>query len=194
MGDKVVEVLVGRIISVHNLIYNLVKDLSEADLCLQPSPTASPIGWHVWHVTRCTDLFLASQPNQDEVWEKQEMVTSLGLDITQLGLLQMGGGMSNDIATAIPKQIGKQPLIEYTQTVFELTNTALKTLSLEDLYAERESILRFQVIDGKLIETAGANVLLIDDIGFHYAHTYRHLGMIEGLIGAILDKSGTATI
>lgn len=194
MGDKVVELLVGRMNRTHHFIEVTVKQLSQDDLCLRPALTAPPIGWHVWHISRWADWFQASFPAQSQLWEAHQLMSKLGLDDMALGPMQTGMTMSHDDAAQIPIIIGKEQLIDYMKTVFALNQTVLSDVTLEDLYQPRESFAKWDSVDGEVIRAKGKDVTLVDDIGYHLTHANRHLGMIEGLIGAILDRSGTASI
>lgn len=194
MGDKIVDTLVGRIIRTHNYMYHLVKNMSEADLCKQPSPVSPPIGWHVWHIVRWADWFQASFPAQTQIWETRNMMSSLGLDRMELGPMQTGMTMNHADAAQIPSIIGKEQLVDYMKTVFALNQAVLGDLMLDELYLSRESFAKWDSVDGKIIRAKGKDVTLIEDMGYHFAHANRHLGMIEGLIGAVLNRSGTASI
>ena len=194
MGDKVVDLLVQRTNRTHYYIDTTISKLSYDDLCLRPAPTAPPIGWHVWHISRWADWFQASFPSQTQVWEAQELSSNFGLDGMVLGPMQTGMTMSHDDAAQIPIIIGKERLIEYMKVVFALNETVLSDLTLDDLYQSRESFAKWDSVDGKIIRAKGKDVTLVEDIGYHFAHANRHLGMIEALIGAVLDRSGTASI
>lgn len=194
MGDKVVDLLVERMNRTHHYIDVTVNKISQEDLCLRPALTAPPIGWHVWHISRWADWFQASFASQTQVWESQQLSVSLGLDGMALGPMQTGMTMSHDDAAQLPVIIGKERLIDYMKTVFALNQTVLSNVTLDDLYQSRESFAKWDSVDGTIIRAKGKNVTLIDDIGYHFAHANRHLGMIEGLIGAVLNRSGTASI
>ena len=46
-----------------------------------------------------------------------------------------------------------------------------------------------------MFETTGPNeVTILDQLMFHSVHSQRHLGMIEGVKGALFSVPGTATI
>ena len=194
MGDKIVDTLIERVNRTHHYIDLTISKLSSDDFCLRPAPTAPPIGWHVWHISRWADWFQASFPNQAQIWETNAMVSELELDNMPLGPMQTGMMMSHDDAAQIPIIIGKERLIDYMKAVFELNKTVLQDITLENLYESRESFAKWDSVDGQVIRAKGKAVTLIDDIGYHFAHANRHLGMIEGLIGAILDQAGTASI
>lgn len=194
MGDKIVDTLLERVIRTHQYIELTTSKLSADDFCLRPSPTAPPIGWHIWHISRWADWFQASFPNQAQIWETQQMMSGLELDNMALGPMQTGMTMSHDDAAKIPIIIGKERLIDYMKAVFALNKTVLKDITLDNLYQSRESFAKWDSVDGKIIRAKGKEVTLIDDIGYHFAHANRHLGMIEALIGATLNQAGTASI
>ena len=106
----------------------------------------------------------------------------------------MGSTQSPQEATEVIVAIGQERLIEYAQTVFGMTVSALEVLTLEDLYTPRESILRINWSATPFTEGKGADVLLVEDLNFHSTHSQRHLGMIEALIGVMFNREGTATI
>lgn len=194
MGDKVVDTLVERMIRTHHYIELTTIKLSAEEFCLRPSPTAPPIGWHIWHIARWADWFQASFPNQSQIWESQNKVSEFGLDRMALGPMQTGMTMSHDDAAQIPTIIGQERILDYMKAVFVANQTVLSDLTLDDLYQARESFAKWESVDNKIIRAMGKPVTLIDDIGYHFAHANRHLGMIEGIIGVTLQRAGTASI
>lgn len=194
MVDKIVETLTERILRTHSFIQKIVEDLSEDDLCLRPSLTAPPIGWHLWHIVRWADDFQASFVNHASIWETDNLRKVFNLETLFLGPLETGMTMAHDDAALICTKIGKTNLFRYMHDVFSANKHALTGLSLDDLYASRESFGKWDEVDGKIVKAKGQTVTLIDDIGYHLTHANRHLGMIEALVGASLIRSGTASI
>jgi hypothetical protein len=194
MSDPIAKELVGTVTWTQNRMIRETSGLTEEEFCQKPSPTAPPVGWHVWHIARWADILQASMTDQEQHWEKAELVAKFGLDQTKLGLLQMGSTQSPQEATEVIVTIGQERLIEYARTVFDMTVSALEVLTLEDLYTPRESILRIDWSATPLTEGNGADVLLVEDLNFHNTHSQRHLGMIEALIGVMFYREGTATI
>lgn len=194
MGDKIVDTLVERINRTHHYIELSTASLSFDELCLRSSLTAPPIGWHIWHIARWADWFQASFPNQSQIWESQNQVSELGLNNLALGPMQTGMTMSHDDAAQIPIVIGKDRLFNYMKAVFSANQTVLSNLTLDDLYESRESFAKWDTVDGEIVRSKGKAVTLIDDMGYHFAHANRHLGMIEGIIGITLHREGTASI
>ena len=112
----------------------------------------------------------------------------------ELGPMQTGMTMDHDDAAQVPVIMGKTRLIEYMNAVFALNKTVLSDITHDDLYLPRESFAKWDYVDNQIIRAKGKDVTLIDDIGYHFAHANRHLGMIEGLIGVVLHRAGTASI
>ena len=194
MSDPIVNSILENITWTQNRIIRETSSLSEEEFCQPPSPTAPPIGWHIWHVSRLADMLQASLPKREQHWERAGLVAKYGLEPSRLGLLQMGTTQSPQEAVDVIGALGQERLIEYAQSVFDMTDAALKELSLEDLYTPRESILRIDWDARPFTEGRGADVLLVDDLKFHMTHSQRHLGMIEAIIGVMFNREGTATI
>ena len=194
MRDKSVETLTGWMNWTHNSIADTVANLDESVLCLSLAPTAPPIGWHVWHISRWADWLQASFPEHEQIWESEDMTSTFKLDVKLLGPMQTGLTMPLHYATKIPQQIGKAPLFDYMNRVFAATENVLNNIELDDLFKPRESFAKWENVDGKIIRAKGKEVTLYYDIMYHFGHAGRHLGMIEALIGAILRRNGTATL
>jgi len=194
MRDQIAEMLANRIIRTHNYIASVITKLAEEEICLRPASTAPPIGWHVWHISRWADWFQASFPHREQLWETQNWLDKLSIPADRLGPMQTGMTMEHDAAANVPELLGKTNLIEYMEDVFRANEEVLNNLDLEDLYTQRESFAKWRYVDGQVIRAKGQDVLVIDDIGYHFAHANRHLGMIEALIGASLQQSGTVSI
>lgn len=194
MRDPIVNSLIERTNWTHHKIYNMMDELTEQELCEQPSSAAPSIGWHGWHIARIADMLQASFPNRQQVWEKENLASTFGLDPSKLGLLQQGATLSPQDASTIPSVIGKERLINYARTVFDLSTEVMSSLTLDDFYARRESMLKIDWSTRPPSEGKGSEVVLIDDINFHLGHAQRHLGSMEATIGITLNRSGTATI
>ncbi|MDX1417666.1 MAG: DinB family protein [Candidatus Promineifilaceae bacterium] len=194
MSDPIVKKILDTISWTQNRMIRETSNLTEAEFCQQPSLAAPPIGWHVWHIARWADMLQASMTDQQEHWEQAELVVKFGLNPTKLGLLQMGSIQSPQEAADVISTMGQERLLEYARSSFDMTDAALKELALADLYTPRESILRIDWNATPFTEGKGADVVLVEDLNFHSTHSQRHLGMIEALIGAMLNREGTATI
>ncbi len=113
MSDLTAEVLIKRIKMAHVWILEAAEKLTEDELCQRFGPTAPPIGWHLWHITRWADRMQAytSQPGTDTnnppnpnhgIWEKEQLAQKWGLDPARLGTLEEGSGMDFEDAAALP--------------------------------------------------------------------------------------------
>ena len=176
-----------------NSLYRFLQILSEEELFYQPSLTVSPIAWHIWHVARCADMLQASFRGQ-QVWERDQLVTMYELDAAKLGLLQMGALQDSQDAAIAPKQIGKNNLLSYSREVFDCVGEVFASLTRDDLYEPRESILKINWDARPQVEGKGRDVLTVNDLTFHHGHSQRHLGMVEALVGVLFERQGTATI
>jgi hypothetical protein len=175
-------------------LYQFLQDLSEEELFNQPAPKASSIAWHIWHIARIADILQASFPDREQVWELDNLVETYGLDSSKLGLLQMGVLQSPQDAASVPPKIGKDNLLVYSRDVFDLVEDVFANLVYDDMYIQRESILKIDWDARPRVEGRGQDVLTLNDLEFHNAHSQRHLGMIEALIGVVSERKGTATI
>lgn len=54
--------------SVGELLGELLRGLSTADLNAQPHPDCNSMGWTVWHLTRLPDDVFFSLLGQDQLW------------------------------------------------------------------------------------------------------------------------------
>ena len=194
MSDPIIQALHGAVSWTQSKLIKETRALTETELGQLPSPKAPPIGWHVWHVARLADMLQASMLDKEQHWKQTGLVAKFGLDVTNLGLLEMGATQSPEDASGTILALGQEPLIEYAQTVFSMTESAIEELTLEDLYRPCESILRIDWSASPLTEGKGADVILFNDLQFHMTHAQRHLGMIEALIGAMFEREGTATV
>jgi|GEM_PF-5133097 len=194
MTDAILDMLSRRVAMTPSRLNKLVGNMTETEMNQAPSKAAPPIGWHIFHIARWSDIFQSSFLNREELWFADSLRDKYRLSDIPLGLLEMGTLMTDEDATRLPEVMGRENLMAYSQAVFELANHALDDLTIDDLYAMRESILRIDFSADPMTEAPGKQVPTINDIMFHIGHVHRHLGMIEGLIGATLDRSGTATV
>jgi hypothetical protein len=194
MSNDIMNRFVGNINLNHSRFLDYARDLTEDELLRQPSRTAPPIGWHIWHIMRWADMLQASFPDHTEVWKTRNLSAEYGLDSTTLGPLQMGTSISHEMACHIATTIDRERLMAYTQTVNTLCQQALAGLQDDDLLRPRTSIVRLDFSTNPPGETAGDTVPLIHDLDFHLGQANRHLGMIEALIGVMFDREGTADI
>jgi hypothetical protein len=198
--------IVSRIKMAHSWILQATERLTEDELCHRFGPTAPPIGWHLWHIARWADRVQASLPRPDVepntpadpnwgIWEQEKIANLWDLDPATLGTLQEGSGMDFDVASELPRHIGRDALLGYARRVFAVTDEALDKLLPAQLQATRESVMQYSytVEDGKIERAPGKETTLAADLLFHVSHTNRHLGMMEAL-GGLLERKGTVTV
>ncbi|MCC6455810.1 MAG: DinB family protein [Caldilineaceae bacterium] len=205
MESPVLDVLRPRIQLTHGWVLNAVVGLTTQQLDHRFGPTSPPLGWHLWHVARWADRLQASftprgdgnsaepsDPNRD-IWHIEGLAAQWKLDPAKLGVLETGPAMTHDDATALAVQINKIALLDYVRRSFSAVEQALATLSDADLQGARTSIKEYRIQDNTVFEAPGEATTHLADILFHFSHTTRHLGMMEGLRG-LLDMEGTITV
>lgn len=194
MTDLFARIVVERINRTHDTILKVCDPLSEEDIRRRPSAAAPPIGWHLWHITRWTDHFQASFPGQVQIWESDHYAAQWMADTTLLGPMQAGMGMPILVATEFVEKVGKVRLLDYARLSFNACREVVRGLDMTQLQSPRQSFAAYVVREGNIIEAPGADTTLLGDCDAHIAHANRHLGMIEALIGAVLERKGSATI
>jgi len=203
MQDSIAQALVDRIQCAHRWLLAATTPLSGETLCRHFGPTAPPIGWHLWHISRWADRVQASLPRSSDaegylpnpnngIWEREAMAAEWDLDPGTLGMLEDGSGMTHEDAAALPRKIGKPALVDYATRVFAGFDAALAEWTLEEMQATRASVMEYVIRDGKVYKAPGKETTLAADLGFHRLHANRHLGMIEALRD-LADQEGTIT-
>jgi uncharacterized damage-inducible protein DinB len=189
----------------HDRILALTQELSDEQVAQQASPTAPPIGWHVFHIGRWADRLQASIPKthgqkpdlRKEIWVIDDVAKHWGQKPGNLGWLETGAGMDIESAVSLAS-IGKSVLLEYAQHTFGEANLAVGELKVEQLQQARLSIRpEYKVAPaGQMqLDYAGDRpVTVLDDLIFHISHASRHLGMIEALRGVLFAIVGTASV
>jgi hypothetical protein len=209
MTNPIVDELVGPwfLPFPHQAILKFANDLSEEMLSKQPSSTAPPIAWHVFHIARWADRLQASLPNRlqedshpselpRQIWLVEETTNAWGVDPSSLGWLETGAGMTIE-QSLIFASVGRARLAEYATKAFLAADEETKKLHDHELTQARNSIIpssrRDQTTGG--IETTGSRqTTVLFDLLFHLSHASRHMGMIEALKGTMFAIEGTATV
>jgi len=203
MQDAIALALVDRIRSAHRWLIDATTALPEETLFRRFGPTAPPIGWHLWHISRWADRVQASLPRSSDaegyrpnpnagIWERESMAAEWDLDPRTLGTLEEGSGMTHEDAAALPRTIGKPALVDYATRVFAAFDAGLDELTDDAMRATRTSVMEYEIREGKVYKAPGKETTLAADLGFHLSHANRHLGMIEALRG-LADQEGTIT-
>ncbi len=208
MNDASVQNVAGLIRWTHDRILAITQDLSDGQFAQQASPTAPPIGWHVFHIGRWADRLQASLPidlqpadpasvPRHEIWVDADLARRWEAAPDSLGWLETGAGMDIEAAVSIAS-IGKPTILEYAQQSFEKANVGVSQLKVEQLLQTRPSIRPHYRISptGQLqIDYAEERlVTVLNDLLFHISHASRHLGMIEALRGVLFTLKGTASV
>lgn len=195
MTETINNRFIGTIQFTHGKILALTEELTDEQIAQQPSPTAPPIGWHLFHIARWADRLQASFSNDGEVWQNEGLAKQWGLTPEMLGLLETGAGMSVEHAVTVAA-LGKTMLLAYASRTFGKAEQAVEAVSSDQLEQPRQSILpQLEVSStGQPSFTNDREVVVTNDLIFHISHANRHLGMIEALRGALFSISGTASV
>lgn len=197
---------IGIIQNSHGKLLALTEALTDDQFAQQPSPTAPPIGWHLFHMARWADRLQASfagastafdvwPEHSAEIWIVDKVASQWRLEPDRLGLLETGLGMAVEDAVAVAA-LGKDPLLDYARRAFTAAEQAVGVLDGAQLEAPRRSILpQLQVSPtGQPYFSNDREVAVVNDLLFHIAHASRHLGMMEALRGALFAVAGTASV
>ncbi len=207
MTQAMTKLILGPHPGMHNAILRLADALSEEEFTIFPSPTAPPIGWHLFHLVRWADRLQASFPNvspeeaQDaslprQFWVVDEIPARWELDPKRLGWLEMGAGMTIEASTDL-MAVGKEMLMDYARKSIDAANAVFETISDDILMLPRYSILPAYDVDpdtGAVFGAGPREATVLFDLQFYCSHQNRHLGMIEALRGAMFSIPGTASV
>lgn len=203
MSNVSTDPIVQRIQRTHRQILRVTSTLTGEQLARRLAPTATPPGWHLWHIARWADRLQASYPDRPvtngrrwdlhgQLWIREKLARAWGLASDRLGVLETGAGMADDDAAAVAR-VGREALLDYAERAFGAADEAVVKLATS-AGVERTSIQEYRVDVERqtIVETDGARVPVAADLAFHVAHANRHLGCIEALRG-VLDMRGTAS-
>ncbi len=198
MSQSLSEVTIARILMTHQMLIQLTEALSEAQFGWQPGPQAPPIGWHLWHMARWADRVQASFPTvsgdtECEIWEAEQLLQRWELDGATLGALQTGTSMNHQTATRLVHDVGQLRLLDYARRSFAALDAIVTRLQPDEFDTTRTSVRAFRINEQRRAVAAPApETTMASDLMFHLHHASRHLGIIEGLIGA-QGLDGTAS-
>lgn len=193
-----IDLTLWRIQMSHNMLVELTELLSEAHFSWVPGPHAPPIGWHLWHMARWTDRMQAAWPTPEgasarEIWVKEHLDIQWELDTTTLGVLQTGMGMTPAAAWRLVHEVGRTRHLAYARRCFVAWSAVSGQVRETDPETVRTSVRAFRTDEQKqVIEAPARQVTVADDLLFHLHHAGRHVGMVEGLLGA-QGLKGTAS-
>jgi len=120
----------------HRRVLELTADLTDAQLRFQPSRTALPIAFHLWHLARYAD----SLPDRigfegGDIWRAEGLAAQWGLSPETLGIHELGTGMD----AGAPGQLswpGTESLLGYCRLAFESAGDAVGLLNAARLGRE----------------------------------------------------------
>lgn len=177
----------------HAVILRFLNRLTDAQLHWQLNASHNAIAWHAWHLARWADFTQAALPgmlpelvrlgNADQIWHNEELAARWGFLPEQLGYAETGMDMPDAVALALPFP-PKNQLLGYVTRAFALADARAASLTDAEIErAEQPQPLTEGIFGG---ETIGSVLLA------HVIHDYRHLGMMEALLG-LQGQPGTAT-
>jgi len=108
-----------------------VTDLTDAQLYFLPDDNCNHIAFHAWHFARTEDNIVnfVCQNRRPPVWIRQALHDKWGLP-----KVDQGTGMPHADANAM-RLPGIEPFLQYVKDVAADTDTYLKNISEEELYA-----------------------------------------------------------
>lgn len=194
-----IELTLWRIQMSHNMLIELTESLTEAQASWVPGPHAPPIGWHLWHMARWTDRMQSAWPTPEgaaarEIWVQDDYVARWELDPVCLGVMQAGIGSTPAAAWQLVHEVGMARHLAYARRCFAAWAAVSEQIRAVDPATVRTGVRAFRVNEKRQVVDAPApQVTVADDLLFHLHHAARHVGMIEGLLGA-QGLKGTASV
>lgn len=180
--------------AVHQRVLAFVTKLTDEQLYWQLTPQTHSIAWHTWHVARWADHLQAAFSGMTlelghrlgpgvQIWYDELIAARWGFRSGELGFDDTGMGMADDYATSLPFPV-RAELLDYVSRVFDRARHAAQQIDEAQFSAVEQPQALTEGIWGE--STVGAAVLS------HTTHAYRHLGMMEALLG-MQGQRGTAT-
>lgn len=148
-GETVVDVLKKRFHLGHRRILAAVEDLTDDQMRWQPSPTAHPIAFNVWHLARWNDHLQAKIPEMtlelskklgrgQQIWEAEALAEKWGLEADTLGSRQSGTGMDDGVAGNL-RLPHKEVLVDYLRRAFGAAEHAVDAIDEKDFAVKYRS-------------------------------------------------------
>jgi uncharacterized damage-inducible protein DinB len=177
----------------HQTIMKFLQRLTDEQLHWQLPAGSHSIAWHAWHLGRWADHTQAALPgmapelsrfgDNTQVWYTEGLAACWGFVGDQLGYDETGMYMLDEIAQELSFP-SKDQLLDYVSRAFERADERINTISDQEFQTAEQPQLMNEGIFGE--GTIGAAILA------HVIHDYRHLGMMEVLLG-LQGQPGTAT-
>ena len=178
----------------HMLVF--AEKLTNDHLHWQAAPGALSIAFFLWHVGRWADhlqVAIAGMtpvlgqrlPSGREIWVEEQVGHAWGFDTVAMGYDQTGMEMDEAVAATLPFP-AKETLLEYVRRAFAAVELALQAVDEEQFHQPEQPQ---PLTEG--IWQPGSTVG--EAIMGHLVHDYRHLGMMECLLG-LQARHGSATV
>lgn len=193
MTDSGAELIVDDYCNVHRMMLAFLQKRSDEELRWNMG-SGNPIAWHAWHIARWVDHFQAAVPGMTavlgqrlgtgvQIWHGEGIADKWGLAGIDLGYAQTGMYMPDEAAQQLifPDRV---VLLDYVEQVFAAAERAVGAIDAEQFASHEQPQPMTEGIWGD--STVGAALLS------HVTHAYRHLGMMESLLG-LQGQRGTAT-
>ncbi len=174
-----------RMQQIDQQVLTVLNDATDEQLSWSERPTAPSIAFHIWHISRYADrnqAMLAAlegpSASTDEIWTTQNYASRWGLDVSTIGSVGTGMGMSDEDAANLTLP-GKTDLLEYVEQSLR---------RLDEQFARLDD----QTLMSDTVDSSGRSANVAAALLSHLTHASRHLGMIEALRG-IQGQRGTAS-
>jgi hypothetical protein len=173
MLKSIMSVICEQYRNTHEILLDLMVDLSDEQIGWTPNATTPPIGFHVWHLARWADyLHEMIDGRGSQLWEKEELAARWNMETASLGYAQTGMSMDDQTAVAL-RMPGKDLLLDYARRAFAAAQHAVEGISDQDFYKIYEGFHGENWLGGQIGPI----------ISTWMTHDNRHLGMIECLVG-----------
>jgi hypothetical protein len=193
MTNSGAELIVDDYRNVHRMMLAFLQKRSDEELRWNMG-SGNPIAWHAWHVARWVDHFQAAVPGMTatlgqrletgaQIWHSEGIANKWGFTGIDLGYDQTGMHMPDEVAQQLifPERV---VLLDYFERVLVAAERAVSEIDAEQFASQEQLQPMTEGIWGA--STVGEAMLS------HVTHVYRHLGMMESLLG-LQGQRGTAT-
>lgn len=177
----------------HSVILRFLSHLTDDQLRWQLNGSNNAIAWHAWHLARWADYTQAALPGMrpelarlgsaDQTWHSEGLAARWGFIPAQLGYAETGMDMPDAVALTLPFP-PKNQLLGYVTRAFAVADQRVASLTDAEIHSAEQPQPLTEGIYGA--GTIGSALLE------HVIHDYRHLGMMEALLG-MQGQPGTAT-
>jgi hypothetical protein len=193
MTNSGAELIVEAYCNIHRMMLAFLQKRSDEELRWNMA-SGNPIAWHAWHVARWADNFQAAVPGMTvtlgervgtgaQIWYSEGIAEKWELADIDLGYDQTGMDMPDEAARQLtfPE---RSMLLDYFERVLVAAERAVGAIDAKQFASQEQLQPMTEGIWGA--STVGAALLS------HVTHVYRHLGMMESLLG-LQGQRGTAT-